>query len=71
MYTVEVVTPSSRTSCATHRSHTSNALFDARYADQRAIGGVRTPAVDTFTMCPDRRSRIDGSSSSTSLAGPR
>jgi hypothetical protein len=65
-----VVTPSARTSGATPRSHVSNAFFDAMYA-LHAIGGMSTPVVATLTMWPSPRSRIDGSSASSSRTGPR
>ena len=65
-----MVTPSARTSGATPDSHTSNAAFEAMYALQRS-GGKSTPTVETLTMCPLPRSRIDGSSPRTSRTGPR
>ena len=65
-----VVTPSARISGATPLSHVSNAAFEAIYALHR-IGGKFTPIVATLTMCPLRRSRIDGSSPSISRTGPR
>ncbi|UUY04404.1 hypothetical protein LRS13_02410 [Svornostia abyssi] len=50
MWTVVAVTPSGRISCATQRTHMSNAAFDERYADHAgAIGMPYTPQVDVLT----------------------
>ena len=51
------VTPSRRSSGATHRNHVSKAAFEARYDDQFGAGVAR-PAVDTLTTWPLPAARI-------------
>ena len=63
-------TPSPTTSELTTLLQASSAAFEATYAEKRG-GFVCKPIEETFTTWPLRRSRLCGSTPSSSLTGPR
>src|SRR4029079_16101951 len=70
LWIVVIATPSATISEATQREKASRAAFDATYDEKRGVL-VCTPIELMSTICPERRSRITGSSLRISFTAPK